>query len=140
MTINPANPRGSHFSALKWDGRGEPLQTNERRVYVNDGPLCQFSRGMLEKEAAPGRGFGRRLPLVTQAGEDSNSCLETPARHSDCSRGDCYLPTGATRRRAAAAQAQSGGGSCPAVGPGVARPDSLISHVGRTLRFEDAEF
>ncbi|KAI9517502.1 hypothetical protein NQZ68_004719 [Dissostichus eleginoides] len=23
-------------------------------------------------------------------------CLETPSRHSDCSRGDSYLPTGAT--------------------------------------------
>ncbi|KAJ8278568.1 hypothetical protein GJAV_G00089000 [Gymnothorax javanicus] len=34
---------------------------------------------------------------MTYAEEGSNSCLETPARHSDCSRGDSYLPTGATR-------------------------------------------
>ncbi|KAL4634755.1 DNA-binding protein RFX2 isoform X2 [Arapaima gigas] len=34
---------------------------------------------------------------MTYAEEDSNSCFETPARHSDCSRGDSYLPTGAAR-------------------------------------------
>uniref|UniRef100_A0A8C9QUF0 DNA-binding protein RFX2 n=1 Tax=Scleropages formosus TaxID=113540 RepID=A0A8C9QUF0_SCLFO len=34
---------------------------------------------------------------MTYAEEYSNSCFETPARHSDCSRGDSYLPTGAAR-------------------------------------------
>ncbi|XP_039622568.1 DNA-binding protein RFX2 isoform X3 [Polypterus senegalus] len=34
---------------------------------------------------------------MTYRGDGSNSCLETLARHSDCSRGDSYLPTGATR-------------------------------------------